>query len=314
MNLLTLRKRVANYINYVDSSRDLLTNKDINSDDIDQWLNDRYLEDVFPEYADKRPNYFSREATASNSAGTGTVDATSTGTTLVATTSIFTSDMVDARVYNSTDGEFATITDYTSGTQVTLDTTIGDTWDGDTIYIFTGTFTFGGDATDIHRPMWVGVKYSSTDTDYTRAEISDDEDLFDYQRGPDSKNFVRQSIPTYTFDTVTIASVPTSAIKIFPYDWSEVITDAIFLRYIEKPAEMSADNDVPRLPLGHHKFLVYGATADAFLKLGMFDEANQFETRYLNGKAKLMKQHVAEREKRTLNFGKRTYKFKSRHR
>jgi hypothetical protein len=305
-------KRAASYIRYVDSSGELLASKDITSTDITNFLNDRYLEDVFPKFADLRPEYFARISTAPNYAATGTVSASSTSTILIAGSSIFTNGMVDAFVYNTTDGDSRYITGYTSGTTVTVDSSIGDTWDGDTIYVYTGTFSFGSDSTDIYRPDWVGVKYNSTDKDYTRAEIMNGRDIFELSRGRESKNVISALTPVYEFDTVTISSVPTSAIRIYPYNWDTAISDGIFIKYIEKPAALSAVTDSPRLPLGHHKFLVYGAVADALSKLDKFQEASVYEGRYQQGRAELMRMHPAERQTRTINFGRRTYKFKLR--
>jgi hypothetical protein len=65
----------------------------------------------------------------------GTVDSGSTGSTLQATTDIFTSGMVGFTIFNTTDGTSRTITAYTSASIVTVDTAINDTWDNDAIEI-----------------------------------------------------------------------------------------------------------------------------------------------------------------------------------
>lgn len=81
---------------------------------------------------------------------TDTAAAGSTAATLVATTSgTFEPDMVGAIAYNTTDGAMAMITAYTSGTQVTLDTTINDTWDGDTFYVLQNNFKLDNACTGI---------------------------------------------------------------------------------------------------------------------------------------------------------------------
>lgn len=66
---------------------------------------------------------------------TGTASASSSGTTLIATTAIFDADMVGYSVMNTTDGDVAVITAFTSTTQVTVSKTIGDNWDNDALYI-----------------------------------------------------------------------------------------------------------------------------------------------------------------------------------
>jgi GH35 family endo-1,4-beta-xylanase len=65
----------------------------------------------------------------------GTVSASSSGTSLIATASVFDADMVGYSVMNLNTGDVAEITAYTSATQVTLSKSIGDTWDGHTFYI-----------------------------------------------------------------------------------------------------------------------------------------------------------------------------------
>lgn len=67
---------------------------------------------------------------------TGTVDASSSGTTLIATSGIFTSGMVGFTIFNTTDTSSAVITAFTSSTTVELGTSIGNTWDGDAIAIY----------------------------------------------------------------------------------------------------------------------------------------------------------------------------------
>jgi hypothetical protein len=64
---------------------------------------------------------------------TFTANITSTASTLVSTISVFTAADVGRQLKNTTDTTYRTITGYTSGTTVTVDTAIGDTWDGDTI-------------------------------------------------------------------------------------------------------------------------------------------------------------------------------------
>lgn len=75
---------------------------------------------------------------------TFTVSSSSTSTTLVAPSGTFTADMVGAEVFNATDGAFATIIEWGSSTTVTLNTSIGDTWDGDTAYVIQNVYRLGG--------------------------------------------------------------------------------------------------------------------------------------------------------------------------
>jgi len=66
---------------------------------------------------------------------TGTVSASSSGTTLITTAATFNSNMAGWLVYNITQNEVRVISSYSSTTQVTVDASIGDTWDGDTILL-----------------------------------------------------------------------------------------------------------------------------------------------------------------------------------
>lgn len=69
-----------------------------------------------------------------------TASSSSTSTTLISSAGSFTADMVGAIAFNTTDGAMATITKWTSSTQVTLDTTINNDWDGDTFYVLQNNF------------------------------------------------------------------------------------------------------------------------------------------------------------------------------
>jgi len=311
MDLQGMRNRVFSYINYVDGSADPITNSDITTTEVDRWINDRYLEDLFPEYASLHPEYYSAEAVIDNYAATGTVAAGSTSSTLVASTAIFTSNMVDGIAYNSTDDETRKITAYTNTTTVTVDSAIDDDWDGDTIYIFTGLFTYA-DTYLVHKPIWVGVKWTSSDLDFTRCDPLKDEDLYNSSRGRTADTLFSQAYPVYTFQTESVSSVPTSTIKIRPFDWTANIEDSVYLKYVKKPAELTNTTDVPRIPLGGHKGIVFGATADALMKLEKFDQANQYEAKFIEAKQRLMKIRPSERPVRTIDFMKNTLPFTRR--
>lgn len=65
-----------------------------------------------------------------------TASASSTGSTLVASTAIFNSGMVGMTISNTTDGTTRTVTAFTNSTTVTVNSAINDTWDGDTIEMY----------------------------------------------------------------------------------------------------------------------------------------------------------------------------------
>jgi hypothetical protein len=220
---------------------------------------------------------------------TGTVAAGSTSTTLVATGNIFNNGMVGDTVYNSTDGETAEITAYTSATTVTLDTTIGDDWDGDTIYVLGHEFGLGGNATDARSLLRVAVKYDDDDDYYTTCTMKDKNKVFQY-----GNETYYETDPIWYPTTVDISGTPTSAIGILP-EASENVSNGILIEYIEQPSSLSADADVPRLPLGSHSLLVLGGTADALRKLMRLDEADRFEQRYQAGKMEMITSYTLTR-------------------
>lgn len=66
----------------------------------------------------------------------GAAAASSTGSTLVAATEIFTPGVVGLTIHNINDTATRIITGYTNATTVTVNSAINDTWDGDTIVIY----------------------------------------------------------------------------------------------------------------------------------------------------------------------------------
>jgi hypothetical protein len=260
MTKTELIKYIAQSIGYWDHTNSIvLTGKDITEAMMLDALNFRYLEDAFPRIAEVKPEYFEQEALTNNYNNSSTVSSNVT-TTLVSVDSIFTSGCVNAKVYNSTAEETATITGYTSGTTVTLDSSYSWTA-ADTIYLITGIYTFGSDATDIlGYPSYVGIKYDSDD-DFTKVSLYGANKAFEDSYGKDKFNTFTETNPIYTITTVDVSGVFTSAIAIKPIP-DENIANGVFIRYIEKPAALSSGSDVPRLPLGYHKFIADGAIAD----------------------------------------------------
>ena len=289
MTFTNIIKQVASNIGYVDSSGAILASKDITSTDISNWINNRYIDDLFSILSSQYPEDFTQLGKLNFYKTTGTVSAASTSTTLVATGNIFNNGMVGDKVYNSTDEELAIITAYTSATTVTIDTEIDDDWDGDTIYILGHEFGLGGNATDIRSILSVAVKYDSDEVNYTTCSQVNKNKAF--QSGDE---VYYQSYPVWYPTTVDISSVPTSAIGILP-EASENVASGIQLEYIEQPAALSADADVPRLPLGSQSILVYGATADALRKLMRLDEADRFEQLYQAGKNEMVATYLLTR-------------------
>ena len=289
MTFTNIKKRVASNLGYVDSSGDLLASKDITATDLGNWINDRYIDDLFSVLSSQYPEDFTQVGKLNFYKTTGTVSASSTSTTLVATGNIFNNGMVGDKVYNSTDNELLTVTAYTSATTVTVSDTIGDDWDGDTIYVLGHEFGLGGNATDLRSILRVGVKYDSDDDNYTTCRYVPKSKLF--QDGSES---YYESDPVWYPTSVDISSVMTTAIGVLP-EASENVSNGLEIEYIEQPAALSGDGDVPRLPLGAHSTLVYGATADALRKLMRLDEADRFEQLYQAGKQEMITSYLLTR-------------------
>jgi hypothetical protein len=289
MTFANIKKRIASNLGYVDSSGDILSGKDISETDIGNWVNDRYIDDAFSVLSSQYPEDFRQSGKLNFYKTTGTVSASSTSTTLVATGNIFNNGMVGDKVYNSTDGELAEITAYTSATTVTIDKEIDDDWDGDTIYVLGHEFGLGGNATDARAIESVKVKYDSDDDYYTTCRWSEKNKLFQ-----DGSETYSEVAPVAYRTTVDISGVATTAIGILP-EASENVANGILIEYLEQPSALSSDTDVPRLPLGSHSLLVLGATADGMRKLMRLDEADRYEQKYQAGKVEMITSYTLTR-------------------
>ena len=290
MQYSDIKKQTASNLGYVDSAGAILASKDVSETDIGNWVNSRYIDDLFSTLSSQYPEDFHRKGTLNFYKTTGTVSAASATTTLVATGNIFNNGMVGDSVYNSTDEELAVITAYTSATTVTLDTTIDDDWDGDTIYILGHEFGLGGNAVDLRGTTEVAIKYHSDDTDYitctkiNEPKESDKNDYHGYYEGS----------PVWYPTTVSISGVPTTAIGVLP-EANENVANGILIKYTEQPEALSADVDVPKLPLGSHSTIVFGATADGMRKLMRLDEADRFEQLYQARKMEMITSYLLTR-------------------
>lgn len=325
MKLKEIRQTVAENLNYLDENGEI-NEADISPSTIDRYINNRYLFDIFPAFSKRTPNFFTQNAHTPTYQEIGTADSASTGTTLISTNAIFTNDMVGAKVRNITDDVVATIIAFTDSITVTLDTTINDTWDGDTIRVFTGLYTLRGDISDVSSVLWVGIQYDIDDallptTDHRRAHIIEDEDTFSVRRGRRRQEGYSKAHPRYIFQSVTSASVPTSAIKILPIP-DEVIETGVFIRYTQQPEKLVEDTDEPRLPEGHDLILAHGATADCLLKIERTEDSRVYDNstnkpwqgdgKYNIAFKNLLDWNGAERVGRAPNFGRSTESFLTR--
>ena len=278
MTFENIKKQVGKNLKYYNDTDGWITSgKDVTETDIGEMINQLYRDDIFPMLATQYPYYFRQEATADSWIATGTVDATSTSTTLVTTTAIFTNSMIGLWVYNNDLETSAKIEAFTSTTTVTLSETIGDTWDGDTIYVLGQEFVLGGEATDAYVIEAVGLKYQQEATYFTLT--GNPRPKFDFfQYGGEIAN---PNHPQVYLTTVKVGGVQKDALGILP-GFNAKVTKAIQINYIAKPAVMSSGTDEPRfysdIPL------IYGATARAFMQRQMFQEASQWQGMYEKAK------------------------------
>jgi len=315
MTTTEIQKQVAINLGYWDfTSSAIQTGKDVNSAVILDSINYTYIERIFPEFAKIFPEFFQTSSLANNYESTSSISSI-TGSTLVSVDEIFTNNVVDSWIYNSTKEESARVNGYTNVTTITLDNTYD--WDnGDTIYLLTGVFSFAGDATDILLfPRYVGIKYQLTDTDFYRCTLENSNKSNLFGKGRDISELTTTNSPIYNLSTVSINSIPTSAIVIKPIP-EIAVTDGVYVEYIQKPADLSAGTDSPRLPLGFHSLLVDGATsyiADSILNDTA--KSNKFERRFLDRFAGLLNVNQSfdeitedgQLENRIYNFRNRRY-------
>lgn len=278
-----LAQQVGKNINYYNDTDGWLTGRDVTEAEIKGHINFLYTNELFELVQKQYPEFYRTIGKGDSWLASGTVDATATGTTLVATSSIFTNNMVNSHtpltIYNETDDESVTISGYTDGTTVTVSAAI-DTWIGDTIYVLGQEFIVGGDAYDVYSIQQVRVKYKATDTSWIQATKRDYLDY--YQRGTEVANV---DAPAYYQTTLKDANDSYNTTIGFFYPFDAKIEDAILLVYTERPGDMG-DSTKPRIPSDLP--LVSGATSWAFAKKGMDSMVSYWEGKYQQHKKQMI--------------------------
>lgn len=288
MTFTNIKKRIASNIGYVDSSGDILTEKNITETDIGNWVNDRYLDDLVTSLATQYPEDYEQVGKANFYKTTSTI-ASISSTTLTIDDAVFTTGMVDDRIYNSTRSQYTTISAYTSTTVVTLDAAQSDWEVGDTLYVLGHEFPLGGNATDARHIRWVGVKYDPDSKYYLTAVQKDQNKL--YTTGDETYS---PAAPVWYWTTSSVSTVPTTTLGILP-EASENVTSGIKMKYVQMPSALSSDSNIPRLPLGSHSVLVTGGTADGWKKLRVLDEADRYERLYQQQKMEMVANYALTR-------------------
>lgn len=292
-----IKLEVAENVSFVDSGGAILTGKILSEAMIGKYVNRCYAQ-LLRKLIQKYPKDFERTARAPFYKATGTVSASSTGYTLVATTAILNNGMVGDKVYNSDLTASAKITEFTNTTTVTLDVEIGDDWDGDTIYVLGHEFGIGGDAIDSRYIIEVAVMYNTSDTFHRFATYGD---VY-----PTGAEIYSEIAPRWYKTNVKVAGVPTQAIGIVP-EPRLPIDNGIEITYVEFPALLSAAGDVPQLPIDVYDVLVAGATMYSMRKLKRLDEAPPYEKEYYGGMSAVIEDYarsavIKPKGTRTRNF------------
>jgi hypothetical protein len=253
MTLSNLSLEVGRNLGYLNAARDAwITNRGIIEADVKAWINFVYRDDLFLSLASRHKWYFEQEATFTSYIATGSIDSVST-TTLVATTAIFNNAMEGLYVYNETQEESAIVSAYVSTTQLTMESDVS-TWEaGDTIYVMGQEFIIG-DADDLVGIEFVGLKYSSANTDYAVAEKRTKDELQD----PGDLTY-SESFPKWYNITLLDDTTRKWGIGIYPAFQDSTATGVI--RYIKKPDTLTDDLE-PFLPVDD--LLIAGATKKAY--------------------------------------------------
>jgi len=283
MTLANMKLRVAENVGILASDGTTINEGLVSADGIANRLNDVYREEIFPVFSDKFPDDFTQSTyPISTYTSTGTCDGATTGTTLVATTSIFDNSMEGFEVQNGTTLEKVKITTYTSGTTVTVDTTLVDAdWIGATLYVLGNEYTFSGDVTDIKEILQVSIKYSSTDTFFKVAKQGAYKDLIS------SGNESFQTKGPYFYRTmIDISGVPTPAVGILPFPTQ--YNGQLSFKYIERPPVLTTNMEPSLTIPGISEVLIYGTTAWAFRVQRKWDDAQYYQALYEDYKRRLV--------------------------
>ena len=284
---INLKTRVAVNIGYVDSTGAILTGREITETDIGNWINNRYQDELVASLATAYPEDYIQTGFMNFYKASSTLSSITT-TTVVVDDAIFTTGMAGIanagdRLYNSDMGDYTKIKTYTNTTTVVTEDDKSDTWTAtDPIYVLGHEFALAGDATDNMFIRQVSVLYDS-DNEYYRTCRYMDKAL----ALREGSEVYHENDPIWYTTTLKVSSTPTTAIGVLP-EPDVATANGIKLEYVQLPSALSEDADVPKLPLGHHVLLEYGATADALRRRHEYEKADIWEGKYQLGKAELL--------------------------
>lgn len=148
-------------------------------------------------------------------------------------------------------------------------------------------YAFSGGSADLFEVRYVGIKYASTDTYFTRAMPKPYSDLFKYST---DTSWFNTSSPKYALTTLkqTTTEILYPAIMVLPAP-TAVVTDGLMVRYVEMPPDFSDDADVLTiLPDTAQHIVGYAVIADVWEKKGDWAKAERAFNRFLLARKEFM--------------------------
>lgn len=247
-------------LNLVNESRSAwFDDRGLKEIDIESQCDIIFRNKIFPKLAAKAAWAFEMTAKLNSYIFSETVDATTSGTTLVIESSLFDQSVVGLTIYNETDDTSTTIEEYVSQTTVVVADDVSD-WGGDTIYLCGKYYIFNGDADDLYNLKSVYLSYSSS-SDKIQATKRMKSDLL--KRGTETFSSLD---PKYALTSMKDIDDPRKyywGVEIFPK--FESITGEIEITYTERPPTISS-TDSYNFPVDD--VIIKYATSWGFLKLG----------------------------------------------
>lgn len=141
------------------------------------------------------------------------------------------------------------------------DTNFGPSYDDATA---TGVYDLSAILDNSHVLLWVGVKYATSDTDFTHCERREYNDLF--QTGSETYS---QNDPKYAIRTITVSGSDVKGLEIFPHNTDTDVTSGLRIRDIERPPRLSGSVNVSdAIPAASQWYIGEGALIDAYQILG----------------------------------------------
>lgn len=284
MNYLQLQQRTGKNILIFDDTNSWKVNRDVYQGDIKEFINDLYVNDIFPMFASQYAQDFRETGYTDNWTSNGTANMGLTGAILTSTTSIFTNSMVGLSVYQGTDATYQKIVTYNSSTSVVTDATDISSWSGKPIYVLGQEFGFAGDASDIFEIEAVSVKYSTSDAYYRIAQMVE---KFDFYR--DGGELGAQLAPQWYPTNLRVGGVWTTGFGLIP-GHINYVPQGVKVDYIGIPPLMVNDSDVPRLR-NIDNALIYGATSRAFRMMQQMELGDKWDMKYEKAKLEAIERY-----------------------